>query len=248
MTTFFYFHKSLNDFLSVSKRNSWISYTFHGISSVKDAIEALGIPHPEVDIILVHNLSVDFTYRLKENDHIDVYPILPDHVFPENYSLSKKYIGLDQFVLDVHLGKLGKAMRVLGIDSLMENNFSDQKIAQIAASENRIVLTRDVGLLKHKVIKCGYWIRSQYWEEQLSEVVERFNLRNKMKPFTRCTVCNGIIEPVSKDVVIDQLPLVSKQLFTEFFQCTNCKRVYWKGSHYEHMEEWVKRWTTNRNE
>jgi uncharacterized protein len=239
VAAFFLFHKSLNDFLPAIKRNSWINYSFQGISSVKDAIEAIGVPHPEVDVILVHNSSVDFAYRIKENDRIEVYPVFPDHIFPESYSLAKQYLSIDKFVLDVHLGKLGKAMRLLGIDTLMENHFSDKMIAQIAESENRIVLTRDIGLLKHKAIKCGYWLRSQHWEEQLAEVMTRFDLQKRFKPFSRCTVCNGLIESVPKETVINLLPPASKELFNEFFQCSNCKRVYWKGSHYERMEDWV---------
>jgi uncharacterized protein with PIN domain len=242
VTAFFLFDGSLNDFLPVSKRYGWINYTFQGIPSVKDAIEAIGVPHPEVDVILVHNASVDFGYRLKENDRIEVYPVLSDHKFPESYSLSKKFLALDKFVLDVHLGKLGKALRILGIDTLMENNFSDNMIAQLSESENRIVLTRDIGLLKHKAIKCGYWLRSQQWEEQLNELITRFDLQNKFRPFSRCIVCNGSIQTVPKETVLHLLPPISRELFNEFFQCTNCKKVYWKGSHYERMEEWVSRW------
>lgn len=242
MAAFFLFHESLNDFLPVSKRNCWICYKFHGKSSVKDAIEAIGIPHPEVDLIFVCNTSVDFGYQLMENDQIEVYPVMPDHKFPGSFSLAEKFLALEKFVLDVHLGKLGKALRLLGIDALMDNNLNDKMIAQLSESNNRVVLTRDVGLLKHKAIKCGYWLRSQQWEEQLNEVVTRFGLRGKFKPFTRCIVCNGNIHTVPKETILHQIPPKSRELFHEFFQCTNCKKVYWKGSHYESMEEWVNKW------
>lgn len=244
MTAFFFFHKSLNDFLPAMKRNSWISHNFKDIQSVKDAIEAIGVPHPEVDVIIAQNSSVGFNYRLQENDRIEVYPVLDDHIFPESYSLSRQYLQLDKFVLDVHLGKLAKAMRLLGLDTVIENHFTDNMIAQLSETENRITLTRDIGLLKHKAIKSGYWIRSQHWEEQLTEVIARYSLETKFKPFSRCTICNGMIKTVPKETVLHQLPPVSKQLFNEFFQCTNCKRVYWKGSHYDRMEKWVHKWNT----
>ena len=225
------------------KRHSWISYSIKSIQSVKDAIEAMGVPHPEVDVIIAQNASVDFNYQVQENDQIEVYPVLEDHLFPESYSLSRQYLQLDKFVLDVHLGKLAKAMRLLGLDTVMDNHFTDNMIAQLSEAENRITLTRDIGLLKHKAIKSGYWIRSQHWEEQLAEVINRYSsLKRKFKPFSRCTICNGMIENVPKETVQHQLPPESKQLFNEFFQCTNCKKVYWKGSHYDRMEKWVHKW------
>lgn len=237
----FLFHESLNDFLPARKKNNWLLHTFQRNQSVKDAIEAIGVPHPEVDVILVQQQGVNYQYQLKDNDRIEVFPVQPDGAFPDNFSLLKKYLHLDRFVLDVHLGKLAKALRLLGFDTVLDYNLSDQMIARLSATENRIALTRDIGLLKHKAIDCGYWLRSQQWEEQLNEVTLRFGLKNKFRPFSRCLMCNGAIAPVSKKEIEHRLPPVSRKLFDEFYQCSQCGRVYWKGSHYERMEEWVRR-------
>lgn len=231
----FRFYSSLNDFFPAGKGNTDISYAFVQAPSVKDAIEAIGVPHPEVHVILVNNTIVSFDYLLKHGDKVDVYP-LPlqtdntDAIFP-----SEK-----RFVLDVHLGKLAKALRMLGFDALYENDYDDRTIARIAEAEQRIVLTRDVGLLKQKAVKFGYWIRSQHLEEQLKEVIKHFRLKSEFEPLSRCLVCNSTIVLTDKEKVEDLLPPKTKLYFQDFFQCPDCQRVYWKGSHYERMKAFVK--------
>lgn len=242
MEASFKFYFSLNDFLPAQKRESRINYLFQGTPSIKDAIESLGIPHTEIDVILVQRKPVDLTYQLKDKNDVEVYPVMPEDIFPNKYSLFQGCLTKDKFVLDVHLGKLGKAMRIMGIDTFMKQDLSDKMIASIAENENRVVLTRDIGLLKHKAIECGYWLRSQQWHEQFKEVVQRFHLDEKFKPFSRCIVCNGNIVTVDKYSVEQEVPLLSEEMFEEFFQCTQCKKVYWKGSHYDRMEEWVRMW------
>ena len=129
---------------------------------------------------------------------------------------------------------------MLGFDTLYEPAFNDKIIAEIAQNETRIVLTRDVGLLKQKQIKWGYWLRSQLLEPQLSEVVSHFRLTGRFQPFTRCLECNGLLKPVKKELVLEKLPPKTKLYFNEFYQCHNCERVYWKGSHYERMQQFIK--------
>ena len=236
-TARFRFYGSLNDFLSPRQRNSWISYGFKDKPAVKDAIEALGVPHPEVRAILANHSAVDFAHALQHQQQLEVYPAEKYPGLPENYQLREPYKGAEKFILDVHLGKLAKALRMLGFDCYYENNLSDQAIAAIAERENRIVLTRDLGLLKHRNVRWGYWLRSQKPNEQLEEVIKRFKLNNKFKPLTRCLACNELIEAVSKESVLDRLPPKTRAHFHEFFQCRGCRRVYWKGSHYEHMQE-----------
>ncbi|MEJ7681829.1 MAG: Mut7-C RNAse domain-containing protein [Segetibacter sp.] len=133
------------------------------------------------------------------------------------------------------MGKLAKALRILGFDTIYQNNYSDKSVVEIAEREQRIVLTRDVGLLKHKSIKCGYWLRSQVVEKQLKEVVNRFHMLTEARLFERCLVCNGKIAEVAKEVVLEKLPPETIKYFNKFFQCSSCKKVYWKGSHYENM-------------
>jgi uncharacterized protein with PIN domain len=231
----FYFHGSLNDFLPFAQRDTRFVYNFKGSPAVKDAIEALGVPHPEVSGILVNKSPVNFKYLLQAGDEVEVYPIAAANHLPEDHALVEPVPQPVRFILDVHLGKLAKNLRLLGFDTRYENNYADALIVDLAEIENRVVLTRDVGLLKNSRVKWGYWLRSQFLEEQLKEVIKRYKLQDYFKPFTRCLECNGPILPVEKATVLEVLPPKTKLYFNEFYQCKNCRKVYWKGSHYEKM-------------
>lgn len=223
----FTFYGALNDFLLPRDRDSQISYSFTNMPAIKDAIEAIGIPHVEVKEISINGHPVGFYHPLQDGDTVEAYP------FATIPLTSAK------FILDVHLGKLARLLRLLGFDTLYENKFSEKAIAATAKQQNRIVLTRDVGLLKYKSIEHGYWLRSQEPLEQVKEIVEKFALKDFIHPFTRCMVCNGIIERVAKEKILDQLPPATAAYFNEFYQCQNCKRIYWKGSHYERMMRFI---------
>jgi len=229
----FRFHLSLNDFLFHSKKNQFIEYSFNGNPSVKDDIEAIGIPHVEVDVILQNNHPIPFTANISNKDIVEVYPSKHQLELPENYTLRSSFPL--QFILDVHLGGLARKLRLLGFDTYYETNYSDHFIAQTALTEQRIVLTRDIGLLKHKSIEWGYWLRSQHTKEQLREVMQRYQLYQLIQPFRRCLSCNGSIAPVEKIAIAHQLPQNIYDAFPDFYQCGNCKKIYWKGSHYDRM-------------
>ena len=221
-----HFFGSLKDF----KINEQVNYSFTGTPSVKDAIEANGVPHTEVNRIYVNDKPVDFSFNIEGNEDVKVYPTGYACETVENeYSLPEK------FIIDVHLGKLARELRLLGFDSKYENFFTDEEIAKIAHEEERIVLTRDIELLKNNLINWGYWIRSQDSDEQVKEVLKRYNLLDNLRPFTRCRRCNGIIKEESKEDVLRLLPPNTKTYFNDFFQCQKCQQVYWKGSHYEKM-------------
>lgn len=235
----FTFFGSLNDFLPVAKREKQLPYRFAGAPALKDAIEALGVPHPEVEVMLVNEKPVGFYHPLQAGDAVAIYPAAWKKKFPAAYSVSFGEAAPERFVLDVHLGRLARALRMLGFDSCYRNDYTDQEIAHIAEAENRIALTRDVGLLKQKSIRWGYWLRSQHLYEQLKEVTSHFDLKDKIQPFSRCIACNGTITEVLKESVLAQLPPKTKHYFHEFYQCTSCRRVYWKGSHYDRMQQFI---------
>lgn len=235
----FRFFNALNDFLSARDKNRLIHYQFNGSPSIKDAIEAIGIPHTEVDAIIVNGSPVDFSYLIKDKDEAEVLPLVNITSLTEN-SLTPTLIYPLRFIADVHAGKLAKELRMLGFDTVYQNNFSDQQVADVAEKENRIVLTRDVALLKQRKIKWGYWLRSQHINEQLPAVITRFNLTADLRPFVRCIECNGNIMPVKKEEILQQLPAKTIDYFDEFYQCQCCKKVYWKGSHYENMLEKIR--------
>lgn len=240
-TASFHFHGALNDFLPKRRRGSAILYIFRGAPAIKDSIEALGVPHPEVDVILVNHKIVAFSYLLQEDDVVEVYPVEAERSWPVGYTLEEKNQPPHRFELDVHLGTLAKSMRMLGLDTYYETDLTDAAIARIAAEEERVVLTRDVGLLKQKSITWGYWLRSQHTEKQLEEVIRRYSLQSSFRPFARCLACNVPVQQVSKEEVLEQLPPKTKLYFEEFYRCPSCSRVYWKGSHYDHMQLFVAR-------
>ncbi|MDX5347244.1 MAG: Mut7-C ubiquitin/RNAse domain-containing protein [Hymenobacteraceae bacterium] len=235
-TATFTFSENLTVFLPKEQRKHMpVFYSFFGKPTVKDAIEAQGVPHVEVAYITVNGQAVDFSFWLEKDVEVQVYAKAPAGatalIPPAPVPLA--------FVLDVHLGKLARLLRLLGFDAFYLNLHDDPEIIEKAVAENRIVLTRDVHLLKYGKLKHGYWLRSQQPEAQLKEVVERYNLLPQLKPFTRCMVCNHLLHPVPKEQVIHQLQPLTRRHFNEFYQCSHCGKVYWKGSHYENMQRFL---------
>ncbi|MCX2740370.1 Mut7-C RNAse domain-containing protein [Pontibacter anaerobius] len=242
----FHFHGALNDFLHKRRRGQPIHYTFRGTPAVKDSIEALGVPHPEVDVVLVNEKPTPFSCQLQSGDVVEAYPVEEGRTWPAGYTFEEQNPPPTRFVLDVHLGTLAKSMRILGLDTYYETDLSDSAIAGIAASQQRVVLTRDIGLLKQKSITWGYWLRSQQTEEQLEEVIRRYHLYKSFRPFERCLACNVPVQEVSKQEVLEHLPPKTQRYFHEFYRCPSCQRIYWKGSHYERMQQYIARIRGNR--
>jgi len=188
---FFRFYEELNDFLPRNKRKISFEQHFEGNPGIKDVIEALGVPHAEVDMILVNGQSVDFEYQLQDGDRVAVYPVFEALDISAVSKVRQAPLREPKFILDVHLGKLAKRLRLLGFDTLYRNDLEDNEVVEISLKEKRIILTRDIGLLKNKKVTHGYWLRSQQPKRQLREIVSRFDLKNLIRPFTRCLECNG---------------------------------------------------------
>ncbi|MFH1941182.1 MAG: Mut7-C RNAse domain-containing protein [bacterium] len=241
-TAQFRFYEELNDFLPPSKRKKTFLYTFTDNPSIKDAVEAIGVPHTEIDLILVNSQSVDFHYRLQKGDVVSVYPVFESLDISPVIRLRGSPLRSTAFVLDSQLGKLARLLRSLGFDALYRNDYSDSEIIRISAHEKRIILTRDIGILKQKAVTHGYWIRSTSPEEQMKEVLERFDLTAQIRPFERCTVCNGLVRAVDKKKIIDRIPPKTKTYYNEFTRCQDCGKIYWKGSHYERMKNRITTW------
>jgi hypothetical protein len=235
----FRFYEELNDFLPSYKRKTSFSFSYKGNPSVKNAIEELGVPHVEVDMILVNGNSVDFSYRLKKDDQVSVYPVFESLDISNVQRLRAKPLRDPKFILDVHLGRLSKYLRLCGFDALFANDLNDREIINISLSEQRIILTRDRGLLKTSRVTHGSWIRSSKPGEQLKEVIKRFDLMKVLNPFTRCLECNGILEDVAMEKVADILLPKTRDFYKEFKKCKSCERVYWEGSHYKKMKNFI---------
>lgn len=224
----FRFAGILNDFLPMSRRGEQIPCSFDPGQSVKHLFESLGIPHTEVAAILVNGYAVDFSYLVEDGDQVEVFPIA-----------SKKLDGDPRFILDNHLGRLAVYLRMLGFDSLYRNDFQDDELAQLASEQDRILLTRDRHLLMRNQVTSGYWLRSKKPDEQLAEVVSRYHLSSRVEPFRRCMRCNGSLQPVEKELVLDRLQPLTRLYYDDFRICAQCQQIYWKGSHYERMQQFI---------
>lgn len=231
------FYAELNDFLPGDKQFVRFNKRFKGTPSVKDLIEAVGIPHPEIDLILVNGEPVDFSYKISNYDDISVYPKFELFNIKSLIKLRPEPLRDTKFILDVNLGKLAKYLRFLGFDAYYGNTLDDSEIINIAGLEHRIILTKDLGLLKNKAVTHGFWIRSVHVREQLREVIEKLDIREQVRPFTRCAHCNGKLAVVSRESVLERLEPRTKRYFSEFRQCPDCGKVYWKGSHFKRMQK-----------
>lgn len=231
----FRFYEELNDFLCPEWVKTTFVYSFKGNPAIKDVIEAMGVPHTEVDLIIVNQRSVDFQYPLQPEDRVSVYPVFESLDISPVIRLRAKPLRHPRFVIDVHLGKLSRWLRLLGFDALYSNTFEDEEIVQLALREHGIILTQDRGILKRKCVTHGYWVRAHQARLQIAEVLDRFDLYHQIHPFTRCLVCNGRVHPVEKSKILHRLQPRTKAYFDAFYQCEGCGKIYWRGSHYERM-------------
>lgn len=237
----FRFYAESNDFLPSEKRQRVIGYEFRGSPAVKDAIEALGVPHTEVDVVLVNGCSVDFAYRLRPGDHVAVFPVFESLDITPLVRLRQRPLRRTAFITDVHLGKLTRLLRMLGMDTAQSDAIEDAQIVTTAVEEARIILTRDRQLLKRSAVTHGYWVRSTQPLEQAREVVRRFDLCSQVQPFRRCLSCNGLLAPVDKEDVLPRIPPKTALWQDNYYVCTDCAKLYWRGTHYPKLQEMVER-------
>jgi len=212
----FRFYEELNDFLPAPRRKRSFEYCFQGDPAIKDAIEALGVPHTEVDLVLVNGDSVDFSYRLQRGDRVAVYPVFEALDIAPVTRLRPQPLRRTRFVLDVHLGKLARLLRLLGFEAGYQRDWDDREIIRRAREAQAIILTRDRGILKNRSVTHGYCVRSSDPWRQIGEVLKRFDLRGSIRPFTRCSACNGIVEPVAKAEILERLAPKTRRHYDEF--------------------------------
>jgi len=235
----------LNYFVPVKLKNRNIRLIVFGRPSIKDVIESIGVPHTEFEMVTLNGQPTETNKNVKENDQLVVYP----HFF----QLSIDQLEIDdlpanqgfKFVLDVHLGKLAAMLRLLGFDSEYNNMLEDDEIIDIACNENRIILSRDLGIFKNSRVKQGYFPRSQDPKIQLKEVVDRYGLNYHIKPFSRCIKCNGELYEIDKESVKSEILENTNLYYKEFYSCSICRKTYWKGSHYQQMLEFVQNYSLN---
>lgn len=233
----------LNDFLPEPQRQRAFPHTFIVPGSVKDALESLGVPHPEIDLILVDGEPAGFDRILADGDRVAAFPrfrrldvsgISPVHVPPADEP---------RFALDGHLGRLARYLRLLGFDASHQARADDEPLAVRAAAEDRILLTRDLDLLKRRVVRRGYRVRSTDPRRQLAEVIRHFDLAGRFTPFTRCLACGGLLSAAAPAEVAAQLPARVVGRYPAYQRCPGCGRIYWPGSHHRRLSalvEWAR--------
>ena len=233
------FYEELNDFLPQALRKRSFTCSYTPKQPIKQLIENHGVPHTEVEVILVNGESVAFDYLLQPGDRISVYPVFESMDVTPLLRLRPKPLRALRFIADAHLGKLARYLRLLGFDCLFFNDAGDSELARISVAQRRVLLTRDRGLLMHRVITHGCFVHATEPKRQLLEIVKRLQLEGVYNPFSRCMECNGQLAAVEKKRIEEQLPPRVREHHSDFWRCDACGRIYWKGSHYREMRSFI---------
>ena len=231
----FRFYEELNRFLPAGRRKRDIDLEFDHIAPVRHWIESFGVPHTEIEIILLNGTSVELEQPVRDGDRVSVYPTFETLDVTPLLRLRPRPLRDPRFLADAHLGRLAGYLRMLGFDTLFRNDCTDGELARQSADEHRVLLTRDRALLMHRAVSHGCFVRDLQPSRQLAAVVERLDLCRSIRPFTRCIRCNDLLEPVPREVVLDEVPPRVRAGRREFLRCRACRRVYWKGTHYARM-------------
>ena len=230
------FYEELNDFLPGKKRKVDFAVEVDRSRSVKDAIESVGVPHTEIDLILVDGKSVDFAHLLRGGERVAVYPMFESLDIAPVLRLRPMPLRDPRFVADVHLAKLARHLRMAGFDTQWANDWDDDEIVRRSSADRRTILTRDKGMLRRSDVERGYFVRATESEAQLGEVVHALQLEKLVAPFTRCRECNLVLEDVAKEAIVDRLPEKVRGFYQRFRRCPGCDRVYWEGTHFARMQ------------
>ncbi|MBW2201021.1 MAG: Mut7-C ubiquitin/RNAse domain-containing protein [Deltaproteobacteria bacterium] len=233
----FRFYEELNDFLPEHRQKIDFKADFTDKRSIKDMIEALGVPHTEIDLILANGKSVDFTYILQDEDRVSVYPVFESLNIENVTRLRKIPLRRTKFIADINLGDIVKFMRVLGFDVYFDPTVSIQKIIEISQKESRIILTKSKKLLKFKKVTHGIFIRPGTTEKQIKRILDYLDITDRIRPFSRCLLCNNLLESVPKEKIIDRIPPKTRHFCDEYTHCKFCGKIFWKGAHFIRMKK-----------
>jgi len=231
----FRFYEELNDFLARPLRRREFSCACAHNATTKHMIEALGVPHTEVELILVDGESVGFDHLLEDGERVAVYPKFEALDVRSLLRVRAAPLREPRFVADAHLGGLAHLLRLAGFDTLYDNHYADDAIEALAAAEHRIVLTRDRELLKRRDITHGCYVRTLDPHAQLREIFERLDLAASARPFRLCLSCNAPLHPIEREAVRTRVPDGVFERQSRFATCDVCRRVFWEGSHWQRM-------------
>ncbi len=213
-------------------------YPLYRRASIKDIVEGLGVPHTEVGRIILDQNEQTFAKIAESGEHYHIYPLAPDLPPTMATVLRPQPLSSCIFLVDINVRRLAGLLRMAGIDAeSVEAGSADGATVQKAVKDKRILLTRNRDLLKQRDLVFGRLLRSQKPESQLRRIIDLYSLRDRLQPFSRCIACNGLLEEVAKDAILDRLLPLTKKYFTSFMQCTGCGKIYWRGSHHQKMVE-----------
>jgi uncharacterized protein with PIN domain len=231
----------LNDFLPPGKKQKPFALTMKEPVTVGEVAVILGIPLSEVDLVTVNGKPAGRSYRPVENDYIAIYPAFETFDIGSLHTLQKQPLRVTRFILDAHLGKLARYLRMLGFDSLYRNDYSDREIIETARDEKRIILTRDKLLLRSPRVDHGYYIRAVEKHAQLVEVVKKFDLYSQFRSFSRCMTCNTALSPTPRETIrLGRIDPAIHNCYEEFYFCPSCDKFFWRGSHFDRMEQYIR--------
>ncbi|OQX64412.1 MAG: hypothetical protein B5M55_06140 [Desulfococcus sp. 4484_242] len=240
-TATFRFYEELNDFLPAGRRKRDFEIAFKGRESVKDMIEALGVPHTEVDLILINGISVDFAYILQDGDRISVYPVFESLDIRAATHLRDLPLRETRFIADTNIGNIVKYMRALGLDVHCDLTLCPREITRISNQEKRTILTRSRKLLKRRDVTRGIFIRPGTTVQQIRQIIHLLSLKEAIAPFSRCLVCNTPLVKTTKESVYDRIPPKVRAFCNDYAYCSGCDRIYWQGTHFARIKQVVDR-------
>ena len=233
-----YFHGELVGLLTCPHHFGAVHYPDNRAASIKDVIEAIGVPHTEVHAIHMNGVAHDFSLQLIPNARIAILPANLTSDYPVDVTratLLRPALEELRFLVDENVARLASLLRALGFDTAYNRIWDDERIAELAVKEGWVVLSRDRALLKRSAIEHGRLIRSQVADEQLLEVLRHFMITKPVQAFSRCLCCNALTEPVNKAEILHRLEPKVRTHYHSFRRCPMCDRIYWRGTHYKKL-------------
>ncbi|MER6688447.1 Mut7-C RNAse domain-containing protein [Streptomyces minutiscleroticus] len=225
------FAPGLGVFVPRTRRSGPTRAATDGVSTLGHVVESLGVPLTEVGGLLVDGRPVPVSHVPAAGESVEVRAVERPQSVPGAPL---------RFLLDVHLGTLARRLRLLGVDAAYEStDIGDPALAARSAAEKRVMLSRDRGLLRRRELWAGAFVYSTRPDEQLDDVLARFE--PGLRPWSRCTACNGLLEEATKEEVADQLEGGTQRSYDVFARCRECGRAYWRGAHHEQLEAIVER-------
>lgn len=237
----FRFYEELNRYLSEGNRKAWFDFYFIGIHSLKEIFRSMKVPSDEIDLILVNQQSKGLDYLVQDGDRISVYPVFELLDISEFHEIREKPLRNPTFACDVHLGRLCRFLRMLGFDTAYSNSATPKELVERSNAEKRVLLSKSYRLTHQPEVQRAYQIRSSDPAEQLRDVIDRLDLAGLAKPFTRCLNCNGELQEVAKPEINHRLQPDTAKYYNSFLRCPSCEQLFWEGTHYKHMQDFINR-------